>query len=60
MAQELHLKEIDNRIQLMKRTAEELKRMAHEFPALYGNISRILAGIKMLEVNISDVLDVDR
>jgi hypothetical protein len=29
--------------------------MAESFPALYRNSSRILASIKMLELNISDI-----
>ena len=49
------LKEIDGKIQSMKKTAEELKQMGEDFPALYRNISRVLASIKMLELNISDV-----
>ena len=49
------LKEIDSKIQSMKKTAEELKQMGEDFPALYRNISRVLASIKMLELNISDV-----
>jgi hypothetical protein len=55
MAKEADLKELDGKIQSMKKTAEELKQMGEDFPALYRNISRILAGIKMLELNISDV-----
>jgi len=49
------IKELDIKIQSMKKTAEELKQMGEEFPALYRNISRVLASIKMLELNISDV-----
>lgn len=55
MAGEIELKELDSKIQSMKKTAEELKAMGEDFPALYRNISRILASIKMLELNISDV-----
>ena len=55
MAKIADLKEIDSKIQSMKKTAEELKRMGEDFPALYRNISRVLASIKMLELNISDV-----
>ncbi len=54
MAGEIELKELDSKIQSMKKTAEELKAMGEDFPALYRNISRILASIKMLELNISD------
>ena len=57
MVQEIPFKEIDNRIRLLKKTAEELKQMAHEFPALERNITRILASIKMLEINVSDIVD---
>jgi hypothetical protein len=57
MAQKIDLKEIDTKIQSMKKTAEELNKMAESFPALYRNSSRILASIKMLELNISDIMD---
>ena len=57
MVEKIDLKEIDTKIQAMKTTAEELKQMAESFPALYRNSSRILASIKMLEVNISDITD---
>ena len=55
MAGEIDLKELDSKIQSLKKTAEELKTMGEDFPALYRNTSRILASIKMLELNISDV-----
>ena len=55
MARKVDLKELDSKIQSMKKTAEELKQMGEDFPALYRNISRVLASIKMLELNISDV-----
>jgi len=58
MGQKIDLKEIDAKIQSMKKTAEELKQMAESFPALYRNSCRILASIKMLELNISDIMDV--
>lgn len=55
MTKKVDLKELDSKIQSMKKTAEELKQMGENFPALYRNISRVLASIKMLELNISDV-----
>ena len=58
MAKKIDLKELDSRIQSMKKTAEELRLMGENFPALYRNINRILAGIKMLELNISDVANI--
>jgi predicted ribosome quality control (RQC) complex YloA/Tae2 family protein len=52
------LKELDRKIQSLKKTAEELKQMGEDFPALYRNISRVLASIKMLELNVSDVAEI--
>jgi hypothetical protein len=53
------LKQIDKKIQVMKSTAEELKRLGDNFPALARNSVRILASIKMLEINISDLVELD-
>jgi hypothetical protein len=58
MAKKVDLKELDSKVQAMKKTAEELKQMGEDFPALQRNISRILASLKMLELNISDVAGV--
>ena len=58
MAKEIDLKELDGKIQTMKKTAEELKKMGEDFPALYRNVSRVLASIKMLELNVSDLTGV--
>ena len=57
MDQYADLKEINNKIQAMKEVAEDLKAMAGDFPALYRNTVRILASINMLELNVTDVLD---
>ena len=51
------LKKIDEKIQVMKRTAEELSRMGEDFPALARNSVRILASVKMLEINVSDLVE---
>ena len=54
------LNEIDAKIQMMKRTAEELARAGENFPAIARNIVRISAGIKMLEINISDLVELEK
>jgi hypothetical protein len=54
-----NLIEIDAKIQLIKKTAEELSRVGDELPALAKNAARILASIKMLEINVSDLLLLD-
>lgn len=56
MTEEVNLKEIDERIQVIKQAAKELMEMAGQFPALERNTSRILASTKMLELNVSDLL----
>jgi hypothetical protein len=53
------LNEIDAKIKVMKITAEELARAGENFPAIARNIVRISAGIKMLEINISDVVELE-
>ena len=56
MESKIDLKKIDRKIQSLKETALELKAMADDFPAVYRNCSRILASIKMLEMNVSDLI----
>lgn len=59
MNQEINLLEINNEIIALKKTATLLKEKAGSFPALQKNMNRILASIKMLEINISDIIDLD-
>jgi len=58
MYQETDLKEMDKKIKTIKFAADELKEMSCNFPAVYRNTARILASVKMLEINISDIMDV--
>ena len=51
------LRKIDTRIKTIKKAAQELKELSVEFPAVDRNTARILASVKMLEINISDVKD---
>jgi hypothetical protein len=53
------VKKIYDKIRILKRTAEELNRMGEDFPALARNSARILASIKMLELNVSDLVELD-
>ena len=43
----------------MKKTAEELNHIGKDFPAIARNTVRIMASIKMLEINISDLVDLN-
>lgn len=59
MEYQADLNEINAKIQLMKQTAQELNRFGEDFPSIARNTSRILASVKMLELNISDLLELD-
>ena len=52
------LVEMDARIKSMKEDAMELDRLADKFPAISRNTARILASLKMLELNVSDIIDI--
>jgi hypothetical protein len=51
------LGKIDTRIKTIKKAAQELKELSAAIPAVDRNTVRILASVKMLEINISDVKD---
>ncbi len=51
------LSKIDTRIKTIKKAALELKELSAAIPAIDRNTARILASVKMLEINISDVKD---
>ena len=57
MTQQIDISKINTKIQLLKKTAQELNRMGEDFPALARNTARILASVKMLEINVSDLVD---
>lgn len=59
MNQELDIKALSEKISAMKQNAMELQGMGAFFPALDRNIARILASLKMLEINITDAADLD-
>jgi hypothetical protein len=49
---------IDEKIQAIKEAALELKEISGGIQAIDRNADRILTSAKMLEVNVSDVLEV--
>jgi len=51
------INKLDTRIQKIKKAAQELKALSSRIPAVDRNTVRILASVKMLEINISDVKD---
>ncbi len=59
MTQQIDLNEINAKIHLLKQTAQELSRIGEEFPAIARNTVRILASVKMLEINVSDLIEMN-
>ena len=49
------IKGMDEKIQQIRKIAEQLKTEATGIQAVERNLDRILANVKMLELNISDV-----
>jgi len=58
MAEEYNVNEMVEKIQAIKETATELKNISGGIQAVDRNVDRILASVKMLEINISDIVDI--
>ena len=55
----MNLEELNENIQQAKALMEQLNEAAQEFPSLVRNSERALTSIKMMELNISDLLEFD-
>jgi hypothetical protein len=55
VVKEYKIRDMAEKIQILKQTATELKRISGGIQAVDRNVDRILASIKMLEINISDL-----
>jgi len=51
------LRKLDTQIKTIKKATLELKQLSGGIQAIDRNAERILASVKMLEINISDVKD---
>jgi predicted component of type VI protein secretion system len=51
------IEEMDALIKRLRQLAEELKQKSGGIQAVDRNVDRILANVKMLELNISDVME---
>ena len=49
------IEDMTKKIEALKQTSTELKRISGGIQAVDRNVDRILASIKMLEINISDL-----
>jgi len=51
-------KQMAEKIQAIKQAAAKLKRISGGIQAVDRNVDRILASVRMLEINISDAVDI--
>lgn len=58
MTQEYDIKGMVTKIRALRKNAEELKGISGGIQAVDRNADRILANVKMLEIDISDVAEV--
>jgi hypothetical protein len=57
VARKNNIREMADRILALKQQASELKEMSGGIQAVDRNVDRILACVRMLELNINDVVD---
>jgi len=58
MTQKYDIKGMINKIKALRKNAEALKDIAGDFPTVVKNCDRILADIKMLEININEAAEI--
>jgi hypothetical protein len=58
MAQEYDIKGMVAKIKALRKNAEDLKKISGGIPAVDKNADRILANVKMLEIDISDAAEI--
>lgn len=58
MVEEYDIKGMDDKIRTLRQVATELKAMSGGIPTVDRNVDRILASVKMLEINFSGVVDI--
>ena len=58
MTQEYDIKGMATKVETLKQAATELKAMSGGIQAVERNVDRILASIKMLEINVNDIVNI--
>ena len=56
---QIDIEDMNSKIMAIKKITTELNQMADDFPAIAKNTARILSSTKMLEINLSDLLDLE-
>jgi hypothetical protein len=57
MAQEYDIKGMVTKIKALRKNAEDLKKISGGIPAVDKNADRILANVRMLEIDINDAAE---
>ncbi len=60
MTQQYDIKSMVSKIKSLRKDAEELKKIGVAIPAVEKNVDRILADIRILEVEVVDVASIIR
>ena len=58
MIEDYKVKEMMENIQAIKKAATELQNISGGIQAVARNVDRILASVKMLEINVSDIVGI--
>lgn len=58
MKSSIDMNRLNLNIESARKAIEELKRLGEDFPSVARNAERMLASLKMIELNVSDVMDV--
>lgn len=58
MMQEYDIKLMVKKIKTLRKNAEALKEICGDFPTVIKNCDRILADVRMLEININDLAEI--
>lgn len=58
MTQQYDIKGMVNKIKALRKDAEALKKISGDIPTVEKNADRILADVRMLEININDAADI--
>jgi hypothetical protein len=58
MTQQYDIKAMMTKIKALRKNAEALKEISGGMPTVVKNADRILADVRMLEINVNDVADI--
>jgi hypothetical protein len=58
LSEQYNLQEMVAKVKAIRKNAAELKSISCGIQAVDRNVDRILANVKMLEINLSDVADI--